>query len=457
MSTKSLMILSNAIHDNEYAGKVLPFLKEEYFESESEQVILQGIKYYTEKYHDLPSPEGLAVVIDSEFTLNERVDKEVKDSLGNMKNIAIQNHDWMMDMTETFCRDRAIYLAILKSVDIYEKRENFDVGAIPDLLKDAISVSFNTTLGHDYFLDSERRYEYYHRTDIKVKFDLDDFNTITRGGFSKKTINIYLAMTHAGKSALMCHQAAANLRMGVNVLYISLEMSKEEISKRIDANLLDIVLDDIDKIPKEPYLNKIGSLQKKTAGRLIVQDYPMSSAHAGHFRALLNELKLKQKFIPDIIYIDYLNICASSKVKMGNNVNSYTMMKNVSEELRALAFEFDVPVVTASQFNRGANGSSDPDMGDISESFGVNFGADFICALVVDDDLKSRGQLLIKQLKNRYSDMNFKNKFFIGFDRPKMKFYTVEENESSPKQSQPVKPGEAKPFGKSKDFAFNKF
>ena len=560
------LVLQNLLFNQEYTARVLPFLQEDYFETQEEKVLFKNIRTYVEKFQSLPTYETIQITIESDTKVNETVEKNISKLLSDIKVYNEQSLDWLIEYTEKFCQDRALYNAITKSVEIYSGDEKtLDRGIIPDLMKDALSITFQSTLGHDYINDSEHRFDYYHRVEEKVPFDLDYMNKITKGGFSKKTLNVFLAgcvdedteiniktdinqlgfnikikdlpfylenkkdvkintpdgyqpvlgfvdkgiyqgfscvseetgkevivnrnhlfetengweltkditdrevkiltengifesckvtkldtlhrivdlevghpnhryyangfsshNTHAGKSALMCHMAAANIRMGKNALYITLEMAEEEISKRIDANIFDISLNDLMSLSKDIFLNKINIIKGKTKGKLIVKEYPMASAHVGHFRTLLNDLRLKQNFVPDIIYIDYINICQSIRVKPGANANSYTIIKSISEELRALSFEFNVPVVSATQFNRQGADNSDPGMGDVSESFALNFGIDFGAALIASDDLKAQGMICIKQLKNRYNGPEEWSKFFLGFRRDRMKFFDVD-------------------------------
>lgn len=428
MLTTSQIVLKNLILNDDYAKRVFPFLKGEYFESHSEKVIFEHISKYVEKYTESPSLEALYIELGNDNKIVEKVANDIDEILTEIKtDTETKSVDWLLDTTEAFCQDRAIINGLSESIAIATgENKTLDKGAIPDILKDALSIGFDHKLGHDYFDDAMSRYEYYHRKEEKIGFDLEYLNRITKGGFSKKTINIILAMTHAGKSALMCHMAAANLRDGKNVLYISLEMAEEEITKRIEVNNMNITFDDLEKLPKEQFLKKIAALKDKTLGKLKVKEYPMSSSHTGHFRKLVNDYELKQGFKPDIIYVDYLNIMLSARYKASSNANSYTVLLAASQELRGLASELGIPVVTASQFNRSGDGSSDPGMGEIAESFGILFGADFICALIATDEMKANGNVLIKQLKNRYNDMNKTPKFLLGFDRDKMKFYDLD-------------------------------
>lgn len=429
MLSTSRLILQNLIYDKDYLTKVVPFIKDDYFDDRGEKEIFRHVRKYVEEYNAPPTIEAVFISLQNDHTISEKSSEAIDEVFSEIKvDFIKQNHDWLVKETQQFCEDQAIKNAVFKAISIIEGEEKkLDRGVIPDLMKEALSINFDTSLGHDFLEDAESRFEYYHRKEEKTPFDLEYLNKITKGGFGKKTLNLYLAGTHVGKTALMCHQAAANLRDGKNVLYISLEISEEEISKRIDANCMDLEIDDVLNLPKEQFMNKINRMKGKYTGKLKVKEYPMSTAHVGHFRKLLNDYRLKQKFVPDIIYIDYLNICASAKIK--GEANSYTVMKSVSEELRALASEFNVPIVSASQFNRAGADNSDPGMGSISESFAVNFGADFIAAVVTSEDLKSKGLVLFKQLKNRYDDMNRIPKFFMGFHRAKMKFYDVDKPE----------------------------
>jgi replicative DNA helicase len=337
--------------------------------------------------------------------------------------------DWLLESTESFCQERAVFNAVMDSIAILDgKDKNRTKNSIPEILSEALGVSFDSHIGHDFIEDFEERYDYYHRVEEKVAFDLELFNKITRGGLSRKSLNIILAGTGVGKTLAMCHFAAANLTMGKNVLYITMEMAEEKIAERIDANLLNVASEDLQQLPKEMYQNKIARLRSKTQGKLIIKEYPTASAHAGHIRHLLNELNLKRNFVPDIIYIDYLNICCSSRIKPGSNVNSYSYIKSIAEELRGLAVEKNVPIVSATQTTRSGYTSSDPGLEDTSESFGLPATADFMIALVRDEEMDERGQIMVKQLKNRYSDPANTRKFFIGVDRVKMRLFDLEES-----------------------------
>lgn len=419
-------ILSNLIHNEHYCRKVIPFLKREYFSDRKESVIIQEITEFFNKYNKPLTPEILAIEISNAKGVT---DKEVGDIGEYIKTLVSSpvNEDWLMTSTEKFCKDRAVYLAIMGSIKIFEGKEpNVTQDAIPHLLSDALAVSFDSHVGHDYLDDFESRYEFYHRTEEKIAFDLEMFNKITKGGLSRKTLNIALAGTGVGKSLFMCHVAAAALREGRNALYITMEMSEERIAERVDANLLNLTMDELKVVDKDIFESRIDKLKKKTQGKLIVKEYPTASAHAGHFRALLEELKLKREFTPDIVFIDYLNICSSQRMKAGANVNSYTFVKAIAEELRGLAVEYNVPIVSATQTTRSGFANSDPGLEDTSESFGLPATADFMFALVSSEELENLNQIIVKQLKNRYNDPNYYKRFVIGIDRSKMKLYDVE-------------------------------
>ena len=419
-------ILSNLIHDEHYCRKVIPFLKREYFSDRKESVIIQEIIGFFNKYNKSLTPEILAIEVSN---ANGVTDKEVGDIGEYIKTLvkAPVNEEWLLNNTEKFCKDRAVYLAIMGSIKIFEGKDPVhSQDAIPHLLSDALAVSFDSHVGHDYLDDFAERYEFYHRVEEKIPFDLDMFNKITKGGLSRKTLNIALAGTGVGKSLFMCHVAAGALTAGRNVLYITMEMSEERIAERIDANLLNLTMDELKVVDKDIFENRIDKLKKKTQGKLIVKEYPTASAHAGHFRALLEELKLKREFTPDIVFIDYLNICSSQRMKAGANVNSYTFVKAIAEELRGLAVEYNVPIVSATQTTRSGYGSSDPGLEDTSESFGLPATADFMFALVSSEELENLNQIIVKQLKNRYNDPNYYKRFVVGIDRSKMKLYDVE-------------------------------
>jgi replicative DNA helicase len=419
-------ILSNLIHDEHYCRKVIPFLKREYFGDRKESIIVKQIIDFFNKYNKPLTPEILAIEVSNVSGVTDKEVGECGDYIKTLTKSEV-NQDWLLESTEKFCKDRAVYLAIMGSIKIFEGKDPLhNQDAIPSLLSDALAVSFDSHIGHDYLEDFENRYEFYHRVEEKIPFDLEMFNKITKGGLSRKTLNIALAGTGVGKSLFMCHVGAACLQQGNNVLYITMEMAEERIAERIDANLLNLTMDELKVIDKDIFEGRIDKLKKKTQGKLIVKEYPTASAHAGHFRALLEELKLKREFVPDIVFIDYLNICSSQRMKAGANVNSYTFVKAIAEELRGLAVEYNVPIVSATQTTRSGFANSDPGLEDTSESFGLPATADFMFALVSSEELENLNQIIVKQLKNRYNDPNYYKRFVVGIDRSKMKLYDVE-------------------------------
>ena len=419
------LILKNLIHNDEYARKVLPFLNKDYFEEHTDKLLYEQVDTFITKYNNLPTKEALVIELENS-SLNDTEFDNVTELLTHVDG---QNTDekpdiqWLLETTERFCQDKAIYNAVVKSIKILDEpdKTNDDKGVIPELLTDALSVSFDPHIGHDYFLDSDDRYLFYHRVEKKIPFDLEFFNKITQGGLSTKTLNVALAGTGVGKSLFMCHQASSCLSQGHDVLYITLEMSEERIAERIDANLLNIGLNDLVSLPKTMYEKKIDELKKTIKGRLIIKEYPTAAAGSNHFRTLLNELNLKRNFTPDIIFIDYLNICSSSRIRTGQYVNSYSYIKAIAEELRGLAVEYDVPIMSATQTNRQGFQNTDIGLEDTSESFGLPATADFMFAIISNENLDEAGQILIKQLKNRYSDLTTNKKFLVGIDRAKMK------------------------------------
>ena len=424
-----LVILKNLIHNEEYLRKVLPFLKSEYFADRTEKAIFDEIVNFTEKYNNPPTIESLRIYVGESNKSQDDVDKlnayvnnlEVCDSGSKL--------EWIVDKTEEFCQDKSIYNAVLGSISILDGADKtHDKGSIPKILSDALSVSFDNSVGHDYLEEAASRYEFYHRQESKIPFDLTYFNKITKGGLSTKTLNIILAGTGVGKSLFMCHVAASCMAQGKNVLYITMEMAEERIAERIDANLLNVTMDELMNLSEDAYIKKVDRVRSKTVGKLIIKEYPTASASATHFRTLLNELNLKRNFTPDIIFVDYLNICCSSRLRVGANVNSYTYVKAIAEELRGLAVEFDVPLVSATQTTRSGFNSSDPGMEDVSESFGLPATADMMFALISSDDLQEMNQIMVKQLKNRYSDLTQNKRFTIGIDRAKMKLYDTEQS-----------------------------
>tara|TARA_X000000368_G_scaffold258529_1_gene204358 strand:- start:1493 stop:2875 length:1383 start_codon:yes stop_codon:yes gene_type:complete len=429
MERLELTILRNLIHNEDYARKVIPFIDLDYFDIRSEQVVCQEIIDFIAKYNKLLTTEVLEIEIQNRSDLTETELKELQETISSLKDNEI-NDDWLLDATEKWCRDRAIYLALMSSIKIADGQDdNKGRDSIPSILSDALAVSFDNHIGHDYLEDYEERYESYHRKEDKIPFDLEFFNKITKGGLPNKTLNIALAGTGVGKSLFMCHVASSVLLQGKNVLYITMEMAEEKIAERIDANLLDVNIKDINELPRVMFENKVTNIAKKTQGALIIKEYPTASAHSGHFKALLNELLLKKSFSPDIIFIDYLNICASSRYKAGSNVNSYSYIKAIAEELRGLAVEFNLPIVSATQTTRSGFASSDVDLTDTSESFGLPATADLMFALISSEELEPLNQIQVKQLKNRYNDPTMHKRFVIGIDRSKMRLYDCNQDE----------------------------
>lgn len=425
------LILKYLLRNDAFCRATIPYIKSEYFSDKIEKTIFTKIIQFVGIYNEQPTIESIKVILgETNYLSQEDVDAamaQLDEYSDENENV---NYEWMITKTEEFCKEKAIHNAVLESISIIaddksNKKDKQDKGVIPDLLKDALSISFDPRVGHDYTEDAEARYEFYHRKEEKIPFDIEMLNTITAGGFPRKTLNVIMAGVNTGKSLAMCHFATSNLMIGKNVLYITMEMAEEKIAERIDANLLDISLDNLKLISKDQYMNLISKAQAKASGKLMVKEYPTASANVNHFRHLLNELELKKKFVPDIIYIDYLNICSSSRVKMSNTVNSYTLVKSIAEEIRGLAVEFNVPIVTATQLTRAGAGSSDVSMTDTSESFGLPATADFMLALINTEEMKQLGQLMLKQLKNRYGDVTKNEKFAVGIDRGKMRLYDI--------------------------------
>jgi replicative DNA helicase len=428
-----LVILKNLIYNEEYLRKVLPFLKTEYFPNATEKTIFNEILDFTGKYNNSPTTESLKIAVGELNITQDEVDtvnayiREIEANKSDSTKL-----EWLIDKTEEFCQEKSIYNAVLGSISILDGADKTqDKGSIPKLLSDALAVSFDNSIGHDYLEESDARYEYYHKKENKIPFDLDYFNKITKGGLSTKTLNVILAGTGVGKSLFMCHVAAGCMAQGKNVLYITMEMAEERIAERIDANLLNVTMDELMVLSKDSYIKKVNRVREKTTGKLIIKEYPTASASSTHFRTLLNELNLKRSFIPDIIFVDYLNICCSARLKAGSNINSYTYVKAIAEELRGLAVEYDVPLVTATQTTRSGFNSSDPGMEDVSESFGLPATADMMFALISSDELEELNQIMVKQLKNRYSDLTYHKRFTIGVDRSKMKLYDTEQSGQS--------------------------
>ena len=419
--------IRNLIHNEEYCRKVLPFIKSEYFTDRVERLLFSEISKFVNKYNNLPTKESLSIEINTNKSINEDEYKKITSLLSTLNPEPI-NLDWLVETTETFCKDRAIHNAILGGIQILDGKDTKHTPEyLPELLSEALSVSFDQKIGHDYLLESKERYDFYKRKEERLELDLDFFNKITRGGIPSKTLNICLAGTGVGKTMFMTSIASSVLLQGKNVLYITLEMAEERIAERIDANLLNVGMSDLEELPYQMYETKINKLQSKTTGTLIVKEYPTASAHVGHFKNLLSELALKKSFKPDIVFIDYLNICASSRFRAGAGVNSYTYIKAIAEELRGLAVEHDIPVFSATQTTRGGFVSSDVGLEDTSESFGLPATADFMFALISSEELEQKNQILVKQLKNRYNDPTINRKFIIGVDRSKMRLYDVEQ------------------------------
>lgn len=425
--TIETMILSNLIHNEDYARQVIPFIKREYFESSISRIVVDNLLAFYTEYNKPPSQNALLIHIQNNATNPLSVIQEVERSVRSL-NIVEDNFTWLLDNTEKFCKDRAVLKSIVDSFEIIEgKNTELSRDAIPAMLQDALRVSFNRSVGHDYFDDVKTRYDFYHKQDDKIPFDIDILNKITRGGLSRKTLNLILAPPKAGKTMLMCHMASAALLKGYNVLYITLEMAEERIAERIDANLLDININELENMDEQIFMGRVQRLNKKTQGRLIIKEYPTTSAHAGHFKALIDELKIKKDFTPDIIIVDYLNICASSRMKQGGSVNSYTYIKSIAEELRGLAIECNVPILSATQVNRQNVSSTDLEMDSISDSHGIVMSVDFMFALIRTEELDGLNQSMIKQIANRYNDINYYKRFIIGRNASKMRFYDVEE------------------------------
>jgi archaellum biogenesis ATPase FlaH len=426
------VILRSLLNNESYLRKVIPFLKPNYFEG-SLKVIFKQIGAFVDKHNTLPTLEAFRIDLEQDEKLSEDMFTEISAMLPEIFSPADVDEDFLLEKTEKWCQERALHIGIMKSIDILDgKDEKLTKNAIPDLLTEALGVAFDSYVGHDYIDNAEERYEFYTRDEEKLPFDLDNFNKITKGGLPDKTLNIALAGTGVGKSLFMCHVAASSMLQGKNVLYITMEMAEERIAERIDANLLDIPIDQLEKLPKTMFTEKVNAIAKKTVGKLIVKEYPTGAAHVGHFRALLKELKLKRSFEPDIVFIDYLNICASSRMKaMGGAINSYTYIKAIAEELRGLAVEFAVPLVSATQTTRSGYGNSDPGLEDTSESFGLPATADLMFALISNEELEQSGQIMVKQLKNRYNDPGLYKRFVVGIDRSKMRLFDIDVKEQT--------------------------
>ena len=458
MDNVELLVLRSLLYNEDYARKVVPFIRGDYFEQPSQKIVFEEVSEFITEYDELPSKEALYIEVEKREDVNEEIYKQVKELIGVLDD-SPADQDWLVNTSEKWCRDRAIYLALMESIQLADgKDDKKGRDAIPSILSDALAVSFDNNIGHDYLQDYEERYESYHRKEDKIPFDLEYFNKITKGGIPNKTLNIALAGTGVGKSLFMCHMASSSLLGGNNVLYITLEMAEEKIAERIDANLLNVNIQEITDLPKPMFDNKVTALSKKTQGQLIIKEYPTASAHSGHFKALLNELALKKSFRPDIIFIDYLNICASSRYRGNANVNSYSYIKAIAEELRGLAVEANVPIVSATQTTRSGFASSDVDLTDTSESFGLPATADLMFALISTEELEELNQIMVKQLKNRYNDPTVFKRFVVGIDRAKMRLYDCEQSaqedivDSGQEEEYSFKEKPKKSF---KDFKFN--
>ena len=428
MDKVEILILRNLLYNEEYLRKVVPFIKADYYEDSNQRIVFEEIEKFVHEYNQPATKEVLCIEVEKRQDINDTTFQEITKLISYLEDVPT-DFDWLCDTTEKWCRDRAIYLALMESIALADgDSKEKDRGAIPSILSNALAVSFDTHIGHDYLIDYEERYEAYHKKEDLIPFDLEYFNKITKGGLPNKTLNIALAGTGVGKSLFMCHVASSALLGGKNVLYITLEMAEEKIAERIDANLLNVPIQEITELPKVMFEDKVTKLANRTQGSLIIKEYPTASAHAGHFRSLLNELALKKSFRPDIIFVDYLNICASERYRAGSNVNSYTVVKAIAEELRGLACEANVPIVSATQTTRSGYGSSDVELTDTSESFGLPATADLMFALISTEDLEGLGQIMVKQLKNRYNDPTISKRFVVGIDRAKMRLYDCEQS-----------------------------
>ena len=422
-------VLANLIFNDDYYRRVYPYIKSEYFDDNTQKKIFETYSHYVDEFKEPPSIEALKISIDKRKDLNEDAYKNVMDQVSELKRDPDTNLDWLVSETEKFCQDKDLFNAIRKAILVIDGEDKeMDKGSLPELLSNSLSVSFDTSIGHDYLEDYEGRYDFYHRKEERLPFDIDLLNKVTKGGLPRKSMSVLLATTGGGKSLVKCHMAASYLMHGKNVLYITMEMAEERIAERIDANMMDVTLDELKELPRDVYEKRINRIQSKTTGKLVVKEYPTGSAHVGHFRHLLNELRMKRGFTPDVIFIDYLNICASARVKGAAAANSYTLVKSIAEEVRGLAMEYNAAVVTSSQFNRDGYGNSDVDLTNTSESMGITHTADCILGLITSEDLDNLGQLMIKQLKNRWGDLGYYRRFVVGIDRAKMKIYDLEDS-----------------------------
>ena len=444
-------ILTNLIFNEDYCRKVLPFLKDDYFANRTDKILFDQIYQFVDKYNNLPTKETLIIELGNRKDITEEEYKAIKQTINGLS-YEENELQWLLDTTEKFCKDKAVNNAVLNGIKILDgKDKKRTPEAIPSILSEALAVSFDNHIGHDYIDDADDRFDWYHRTELRLPFDLQYFNKITKGGVPQKTLNVCLAGTGVGKSLFMCHLAASSILEGKNVLYITLEMAEERIAERIDANLLDVSTDDLHALPKTMFDDRVERLKSKSPGKLIIKEYPTASAHSGHFKALLNELALKKSFKPDVLFIDYLNICASSRFK-GGNISSYFYIKAIAEELRGLAVEFKLPIFTATQTTRSGFVSTDIGLEDTSESFGLPATADFMFALMTSEELDSLNQMKVKQLKNRYSDPAINRSFIIGVDRSKMRLYDVEQKAQNIVDANQEKEIETDPYDKFSDF-----
>jgi replicative DNA helicase len=433
------VIFGNLMSREDYGRRIIPFLKSEYFQDRADRILFELIESYVHKFNKFPTAETLLIDLDSKNGVDQNLHDTIKGTIGGLTYDPKTDLEWIVEKTEKFCQEKAVYNGIMKSIQILDnKDEQHTKEAIPKILSDALAVSFDTSIGHSFLDDAESRFEFYHRKENRVPFNLEYFNKITKGGLPNKTLNVILAGTGVGKSLFMCHCAAGNLLDGKNVLYITMEMAEERIAERIDANLLDVTIEELSVMSLESFQKKIAKVKSKTTGKLIIKEYPTSSAGSANFRHLLNELRLKKNFIPDIVYIDYINICASSRIKYTANVNSYTYVKAIAEELRGLAVEFNIPIMTATQTTRSGFSNSDVDLTDTSESFGLPATADSMFALINSEELEALSQLMVKQLKNRYTDPSRYKRFVIGVDRSKMRLYDVDESAQDLMDDKPV-------------------
>jgi len=424
-----ITILSNILFNDEYYRKVFPYIKEEYFDDTSYKKIFNTIQTFVNDYKEPPSMEALKVSLENRSDLNENIFKEVSETLKTFNIDKDTNQEWLVNETEKFCQDKDLFNSIRRSILILDgKDKELDKGSIPSLLSDSLAISFDHHVGHDFLEDYEARYEYYNRKEERIPFDIDIFNKITKGGLPRKSLTLFLGATGSGKSIVKCHMAASALMFGKNVLYITMELAEEEVARRIDANIMGITLDEVVETPLETFHKRMSRYKEKTPGKLIIKEYPTGSANSGHFRHLLNELKQKKGFVPDIVFIDYLNICASARIKGAAAANSYTLVKSIAEEVRGLAMEFNVPVVSSSQLNRDGYNNSDVDLTNTSESMGVTHTADAIFALITNEELESMKQLMVKQLKNRWGDLSNYRRFVVGLDKSRMKLNNTEES-----------------------------